>query len=326
MDKRARQRGRHRNPRRSTPAGGHRPVLLHEVLTTLQPGGGQFVVDCTLGFAGHAGELLKRVGPAGLLWGFDLDATHLPQAELLLAAIGHPFRVFHGNFAGVSAMVAERASHNVDILLADLGMSSMQVDDSARGFSYVREGPLDMRMDPSRGQTAADLIANITEAELAKTLTEIGDEPAAPAIARAIIHERQRRPIETTAELNEIVFRAVGAPSSRSARWSPWRGKAQWEIHPAARTFQTLRILVNRELANLQSLLRTLPTILKAGGRAAIISFHSGEDRLVKTAFKAGLAAGAYAAIADEPIRAGFQEKQLNPRSRSAKLRWAVRA
>lgn len=316
-----------RRPRRSTPPGGHLPVLLNEVLDVLKPQPGEAAVDCTLGAAGHARALLERLGPAGLLLGFDLDPANVAQAEARLSETGFPHRAFHGNFAGVAAKVAEAGRDGVDLLLADLGMSSMQVDDPARGFSYVREGPLDMRMDPTRGPTAAALLQSLSEADLAQALAELGDEPAAVAIAQAVVRARGAgRRLATTCDLSALISEAVGAPTSREQRWRPKKGKSQWETHPAARTFQALRILVNRELANLQHLLRTLPTLLRPGGRAAIISFHSGEDRLVKAAFKEGLARGLYSAASPEPLRASFAEKQANPRARSAKLRWAVRA
>jgi 16S rRNA (cytosine1402-N4)-methyltransferase len=203
-------------------------------------------------------------------------------------------------------------------VLADLGMSSMQVDDPGRGFSYVRDGPLDMRMDRSRGRTAAQVLNTIAEAELARALRELGDEPEAELIAAAIV---RARPLERTTDLVRVITEATRAGSWRL---HPTPGK--WNLHPAARTFQALRILVNRELANLDQLLRVLPHVLRPGGVAAIISFHSGEDRLVKAAFKDGLRAGMYEAASDEPLRPGPGERYDNPRARSAKLRWARRS
>lgn len=315
-------RGR-RPPRRSTPEGGHVPVLLDEVLKVLAPQPGEIAVDATLGMAGHASALLQRVGPSGLLLGFDLDAENLRRAQEQLAAIGHPFKLFHNNFAAVANVIAQENLPGVDLLIADLGMSSMQVDDAERGFSYVREGPLDMRMDRSRGQTAAELLASISQKDLTQALRELGDEPAAEHIARALVQARQTTPFLRTTDISRVLSEALQVPTSRDQGWRLHPGKTTWKTHPAARTFQVLRILVNRELANLQHLLRVLPSSLKPGGRAAIISFHSGEDRLVKAAFKAGLEAGHYAEIATDPLRAREAEKLQNPRSRSAKLRWA---
>jgi 16S rRNA (cytosine1402-N4)-methyltransferase len=199
-------------------------------------------------------------------------------------------------------------------------MSSMQVDDAQRGFSYVRDGPLDMRMDRSHGRTASQILTAISQEDLAQALRELGDEPHADAIAAAIVQGRRERSLARTADLARLIQETVG---SGPWRLHPTRGK--WNLHPAARTFQTLRLLVNRELPNLTNLLRVLPNCLKKGGRAAIISFHSGEDRLVKNAFRDGLRAGSYHAGCSDPIRASFAERQANPRSRSAKLRWIQR-
>jgi 16S rRNA (cytosine1402-N4)-methyltransferase len=302
--------------RRSTPAGEHRAVLLDAVLAVLDPQPGEVVVDCTIGWAGHAAELLRRVGPAGRLIGIDLDADNLPRARERLEAVGFPFALHHGNFAGLPVILAAQGLPTADILVADLGMSSMQVDDPGRGFSYIRDGPLDMRMDRTRGQTAAELLASIAEANLAKALRELGDEPEAERVAATLVAARRERPLERTGDVARVLLQA-----SKGWRLHPTPGK--WNLHPAARTFQALRILVNRELANLAHLLRVLPNCLRPGGRAAIISFHSGEDRLVKAAFRDGERVGVYAAVAPEPVRAFFAERTDNPRARSAKLRWA---
>lgn len=314
-----------RQPARSTPEGRHLPVLLSEVLSALRPQLGERVVDCTVGLAGHAKALAAAVGRDGELMGFDLDADNLCRARLELEPLGTPFHLHHGNFAAVAVKLAEHGWQGTDILLADLGMSSMQVDDAERGFSYVRAGPLDMRMDRTRGATAADLLATLPMEELQAAFEEFGDEPAARAIAAAIVRQRALEPIQSTVQLASLIGEAVGQPTQASQGRRLRTGKNQWQTHPAARVFQALRILVNREMANLEHLLRTLPALLRPGGRAAILSFHSGEDRRVKQAFKDGFARGVYQAISTEPIRASFQEKQGNPRSRSAKLRWAVR-
>lgn len=303
--------------KRSTAHGEHRPVMLSEVLVVLDPKPGQVVVDCTLGFAGHAADLLRRVGPEGKLIALDLDADNLARAEPKLAEVGFPFELHHANFAGLPGVLAGR---QVDALIADLGMSSMQVDDRERGFSFMRDGPLDMRMDRTRGRTAAELLNSLSEAELTAAFRDLGDEPEAAKIAAAIVARRETKPLERTVELRELiettapvtVLRGPGRPPARKQR-----------MLPTTRVFQALRILVNRELANLTQLLRVLPHMLKPGGTAAFISFHSGEDRLIKAAFRDGLRAGIYAAASDDPLRPSEAEKLDNPRARSAKLRWA---
>ena len=316
---------RRRQPRgeRTTPPGEHLPVLLAEVLTTLNPQPGHIVVDCTLGFAGHSAALLTRVGPHGRLIATDLDPSNLPRAEPRLAETGNPFTLHHGNFAGLPAIFATEGIAGVDALLADLGMSSMQLDDRERGFSFLRDGPLDMRMDPTRGRTAAELLNTLPAEQLATAFRELGDEPAADTIAAAIVKHREQQPFARTRELLDLietaapvtVFRGPGMSAARKQR-----------LLPATRVFQSLRILVNRELANLEHLLRVLPTLLNPGGVAAIISFHSGEDRLIKAAFREGVRTGVYSAASDDPIRPSDEERTANPRSRSAKLRWAKRA
>ncbi len=308
---------------RSTAPGQHIAVLPTEVLDVLNPRPGQVFVDGTLGYAGHAAAILERVGPTGKLVAFDLDAGNLPGARERLTAVGNPFTLHHGNFAGVAAALAAEGVTAVDGFLADLGMSSMQLDDRERGFSLLRDGPLDMRMDTSRGKTAAQWLAEISPDDLAAALRDIGDEPQAERIAAAIVAAREEAPLERTGQLRDLIESAAPVEVLRGAGLAPARKQ---RLLPATRVFQTLRILVNRELASLQGLLRALPYVLNPGGTAAIVSFHSGEDRLVKAAFKDGLHAGLYAAISDDPVRPGDAEKLANPRSRSAKLRWARRA
>jgi 16S rRNA (cytosine1402-N4)-methyltransferase len=295
----------------------HVPVMMDAVLEVLRPKPGDVVVDCTVGLGGHAAELLRRVSPGGRLVGFDFDAANLALARAKLEPLGGRFELHHTNFAAIGRVLAGSGTGGVDAILADAGVASPQIDDPIRGFSYKKPGPLDMRMDPMRGQPASDLIARLGERELAEALQTLGDEEDAQAIARLIVQERAREPITTTQRLAEIVCRARNFTLERAAGA---------KLHPAARTFQALRMLVNRELPNLSNLLRVLPDLLKPGGRAAIITFHSGEDRLVKQAFREGTRLGAYAAIADEPVTASEAEIAANPRSRSAKLRWAERA
>lgn len=310
--------------RRSTPPGQHRAVMLADVLRVLDVQPGAVVVDATVGWAGHSVELLRRAGPQGRLLGFDLDADNLPQARQRLSETNLPFQLYHSNFAALSAILATEGIASVQAVLADLGMSSMQVDNAERGFSYVREGPLDMRMDRSRGRTAAQLLATLSEQELARALRELGDEPEAERIAAAIVTARQQAPLERTSDVKRVIQEAT-QPRGVNERWRLHPSPGRWNLHPAARTFQVLRILVNRELANLEQLLRVLPTVLAPGGVTAIISFHSGEDRLVKAAFRDGLRAGVYRAVSEDALRASPEERLNNPRSRSAKLRWAIR-
>src|SRR4051812_16877919 len=307
-----------RRGRRSTPPGGHLPVLLDAVLAALAPAEGMVAVDATVGGAGHARELLRRVGPTGRLIGCDLDPDNLPGARTRLAEIGGNFCLHHANFAGLPHVLAAEGVTAADAVLADLGMSSMQVDDRGRGFSFMRDGPLDMRMDPTRGRTAAELLNTLPAEELAACFRDLGDEPQADAIAAAIVERRAAKPVERTKELRELVEAAApvridrtpGAPTERKQK-----------LAPVTRVFQSLRILVNRELANLQQLLRVLPTILKPGGTAAVISFHSGEDRLVKAAFRDGLRAGVYDAVSEDPVRPTFEERRADPRARAGQQR-----
>lgn len=295
----------------------HIPVLLEQVLEALDPRPGQAVVDCTLGLGGHSAAVLERIKPAGRLLAIDLDPANLAIARPKLEAVGGRFDLFNNNFAAMPTVLAEAGVERADAVLADLGVVSPQIDDPDRGFSYRRPGPLDMRMDPTRGQPASTLINRMGERELAQALLELGDEDDAPRIARLIVQRREQHPITTTQELVEIVCEARDFTLKRAAGA---------KLHPAARTFQALRILVNREMPNLERLLTVLPDCLAPGGVAAIISFHSGEDRRVKTAFRDGLRAGVYSAASPDPIIATPAQQQANPRSRSAKLRWARRA
>ena len=295
----------------------HVPVLLPQVLQALDPKPGEIFVDCTTGLGGHSAEILRRIGPQGRLICIDFDPANLERARAVLEPIGAPFTLVHHNFAALPSILADAGIARVDGLLADLGVASPQIDDPARGFSYRQPGPLDMRMDPTRGQPASSLVNRLSERELSNLLLELGDETDAPQIAKLIVDRRMTQPIQTTQELMAIVCEARDFTIERA-------GGAK--LHPAARTFQALRILVNRELANLERLLTVVPDHLAPGGRAAIISFHSGEDRRVKEAFKQGSRSGVYAQVSREPLAANEEEIRRNGRSRSAKLRWAVKA
>ncbi|MEO6435862.1 MAG: 16S rRNA (cytosine(1402)-N(4))-methyltransferase RsmH [Tepidisphaeraceae bacterium] len=298
----------------------HIPVLLDQVLAALRPRAGMTVVDCTLGLGGHASELLRRIQPGGRLIGMDFDAGNIDRARGKLAEVdpaGASFTLHHSNFAGIDNVLAAEGIERVDAILADLGVASPQIDDPARGFSYRKPGPLDMRMDQSRGQPASVLIARMSEKEIAAALLELGDETDAAKIARLIIERRSEAPILTTQDLTAIVCAARDFTPQRAAGA---------KLHPAARTFQALRMLVNREIGNLERLLAVAPNVLRPGGRIAIISFHSGEDRRVKQSFRDGLRGGIYSEVAHDPATATTDEQAGNPRSRSAKLRWAVRS
>ncbi len=278
----------------------HIPVLLDKVVAALRPRPGKVIVDCTVGLGGHAVELLRRVGKKGRVIGLDLDPANVEAVRALIP------EVRHANFAALQTVLGELGIERVDGLLADLGVASPHIDEPSRGFSYRRLGPLDMRMDPTRGEPASKLLDRMSEEAIATALLELGDEEEAPEIARLIV---ERRPVRTTQELASIVCEARDFTLSRAAGA---------KLHPAARTFQALRILVNRELANLDRLLAILPDVLAPGGVAAIITFHSGEDRRVKQAFRND----AYVKTGG-PITASEEEIAANARSKSAKLRWA---
>ncbi|WP_243304788.1 16S rRNA (cytosine(1402)-N(4))-methyltransferase RsmH [Geothrix oryzisoli] len=294
-----------------TPAGTHRSIMVDEILEVLAPRPGEAALDATLGYGGHARELLTRLRPGGRLVGLDVDPLELPRTEARLRALGFDetaLIVRRTNFAGLAKVAAELGPF--DLVLADLGVSSMQIDNPARGFTWKAEGPLDLRLNPQKGRSAADLLTALDAPALAELLAENADEPQADAIARAVAGQALR----TTRQLAECVRAAL--PDLEED-----------ELKKALqRTFQALRIAVNDEFGVLDRFLAQLPGALKPGGRVAILTFHSGEDRRVKKAFQQGLRDGTYTAIAPEPRRASSEERRANPRSTSAKLRWAVRA
>jgi 16S rRNA (cytosine1402-N4)-methyltransferase len=297
-----------------TPAGTHRPIMVAEILEVLHPQPGEIAVDCTLGYGGHARELLAKLQPGGRLIGLDVDPIELPKAEARLRAHGlgpEIFVVHRSNFAGLPKVLAIEQVPGVDIILADLGVSSMQLDDPRRGFSVKFEGPLDMRMNPQRGQPVAALLQKIDADKLGALLQENADEPHAQLLAGALAG----RAFATTTALAEAIRRALPRSILDEERDNSVR-----------RVFQALRIAVNEEFSALDSFLRNLPACLNPGGRVAVLTFHSGEDRRVKKAFEAGLRDGIYADIAREVIRPTPLERHDNPRSASAKLRWARKA
>ncbi len=283
----------------------HVPVMPAEVLEALAPAPGQVIVDATTGAGGHARLLAERVVPGGRLIALDQDPAMLDLARPRLAEL--PATFVRSSFGRLRRVLDELGLERVDAVLADLGVCSDQLDDTGRGLAFSKGGPLDMRMDPDSGETAADLIRRLPERELADLIYEYGEERHSRRVARRIVEERQRVPIETTEQLAELVRRCVP------------RGKG---IDPATRTFQALRIAVNDELGELERLLAVLPRCVRPGGRAAIISFHSLEDRRVKHAFRER---SLWEALTKKPVQASDDEVRDNPRARSAKLRAARR-
>jgi 16S rRNA (cytosine1402-N4)-methyltransferase len=295
-----------------TPAGTHRPIMVAEILELLAPKPGEVAVDCTLGYGGHAQDILPRLAPGGKLLGLDTDPIELPKTEARLRALGFApdlFTAHRSNFAGLPQVLAANEIAGADLILADLGLSSMQIDDPARGFSVKFDGPLDMRMNPQRGQPASAFLAKISLAALATLLVEYADEPHAATLAPALAGKT----FATTKSLANAI-RAV----------LPRLNKESCDLS-IRRVFQALRIAVNDEFSALDTFLRNLPACLNPGGRVAILTFHSGEDRRVKKSFESGLRDGIFSDIAREVLRPSPAERDSNPRSTPAKLRWARR-
>ena len=299
-----------------TPAGTHRPIMVDELLRVLAPRPGDVAVDCTLGFGGHARALIERVQPGGRVIGLDVDPIELPRTEARLRDAGFGPEVFQTcrtNFAGLTQVLVGAGVAGADVVCADLGVSSMQLDNPERGFTYKDAAPLDMRMNPSRGEPASALLARLSATALAELLEENADEPHAAAIARRVAGQG----LTTTRALADEVRQAVV-----EARPAGWEAAADLSVR---RVFQAIRIAVNGELSSLDALLRSLPGDLVPGGRVAILTFHSGEDRRVKKAFQAGQREGVYASVSGDVVRASAEEVRANPRAASAKLRWAIR-
>jgi len=290
---------------------GHVSVLLSAVVELLAPAGRRLLVDCTIGLGGHAEALLDAAGTDARLIGIDLDEGNLARAKINLERFGERVRLFQANFADVAEVLDEAGQGPADLLLADLGVSSTQLDDPGRGLSFQADGPLDMRMNAGGGQTAADLVNRLPEAELADMIFAYGEERFSRRVARAIVAARRDKRIERTVELARIVTGAIPGAGA-----SVRRG-----IHPATRTFQALRIAVNDELGSLDRLLANLPDVLAPRARAGIISFHSLEDRRVKQSFANLAATGRARALTKKPECATVAEVAVNPRSRSAKFR-----
>lgn len=289
----------------------HQPVLLRESLELLALGPASVVVDATLGRGGHARAILEHLGPQGILIGLDRDpqAIEFCSAALTSNAAGARVVILHGTFRDLPAFLAREGIAHVDALLADLGLSSPQIDDPARGFSFRTDGPLDMRADPTRGETAKDLVHRLEDGALADVLYQLGEERQSRRIARSIHAAAAAGRLETTADLREAVHRAVGR-------------RPRGGIDPATRTFQALRIAVNDELGELDALLASAPAFLALGGRAVLLSYHSLEDRRVKHTFRDD---PRWQPLTKKPIVAAPEECARNPRARSAKLRAARR-
>jgi 16S rRNA (cytosine1402-N4)-methyltransferase len=306
---------------------GHVPVLLKEAIAFLAVRRGGTYIDATVGLGGHSLEIARRLGAPGHLIGLDKDPAALEKAREKLAVSRRPLAVskgqeppaadwpeitlLHRSFADLANGEQLPAGSGVDGILADLGVSSLQLNDPARGFSFQAEGPLDMRMNPQAELTAEQVVNHLDERELADVIYEFGEERRSRRIARAIVRSR---PISTTAQLAAVIS-AAARPMNRAER----------RIHPATRTFQALRIFVNRELDDLRVLLQAAPQLLKPGGRLVTISFHSLEDRIVKDAMREGAKQGQYRVLTKKPVMAGGEEIDRNPRARSAKLRAAER-
>jgi 16S rRNA (cytosine1402-N4)-methyltransferase len=301
--------------RGQTPAGMHRPICVNEILSILDPKPGETGLDVTLGFGGHSREILPRLLPGGRLFAVDVDALELPRTTARLRKLGfaEDVLVIHKmNFAGIAKLLPE-AGGGFDCILADLGVSSMQLDNPERGFSYKNDGPLDLRLNPLRGTPASALLQSLSVQELAELLTDNADEPYAELIAQEI--KKVTSPISSTRQLSDVV-RAVlkTLPENKTHAKS------------LQRTFMALRIAVNDEFGVLDRFLEVLPWCLKPGARLAILAFHSGEDKRVQASLQKYSDAGIYSRIAPSPLRPTSEEQRSNPRSSCAKLRWAIRS
>ena len=289
----------------------HLPVLPAEVLEALAPAPGQTIVDATVGAGGHALLLADRIGREGRLIGLDRDPSMLERARQRLVAAPCTVTLVHASFERLREVLGEQQVAAADGVLADLGISSDQLDAAERGFSFQQSGPLDMRMDPDEGEPVANLLRRLGERELADLIFRYGEERFSRRIARRIVEMRRQTPLTTTEQLAELVRRCVPRPKGR-----------RHTIDPATRVFQALRIAVNDEMGTLERFLAALPRCLRPGGRAAVISFHSLEDRQVKQAFRMR---ELWEVLTRKPVQAGAEEVRDNPRSRSAKLRAARR-
>ncbi len=304
----------------STPSGMHLPICVDEILGFFDVQPGQQGIDATLGYGGHAREILKALDGKGHLYALDIDPIESEKTKERLRAQGYReeiLTVLHQNFAALDQVIEKYGP--MDFILADLGVSSMQIDDPSRGFSYKADGPLDLRMNPEEGETAAQRMVDMSKQEFESMLRGNADEPYASKIADSVYaYLRKGGEIATTTELRERIQDALS--------FLPEKEQKEAVKKSCQRTFQALRMDVNDEEESLYAFLTKLPEALKPGGKAAILSFHSGEDRLVKKAFKEGVKTGAYSEISKDVIRPTPEECRRNPRAASAKLRWAVKA
>lgn len=302
-----------------TPAGMHIPILVDEILEFLQIRPGQIGYDATLGYGGHTRRMLEQLQGQGHLYATDVDSVESEKTRSRLAALGYGPEILtirYMNFADVDQVAP---GVPFDFVLADLGVSSMQIDNPERGFTFKYDGPLDLRLDPASGVTAAQRLRELDEEELEALLVENADEPYADRIARAVMQVYRRGgSVETTRQLASLIEGALS--------FLPAGERKEAVKKSCQRTFQALRIDVNSEFEVLYAFLEKLPGVLKPGGRAAILTFHSGEDRLVKKAFRQYQREGLYQEVSEDVIRPSAQECHRNPRARSTKLRWAIRA
>ncbi len=304
-----------------TPAGMHRSICINEILELLQIKPGQIGLDATLGYGGHSLEMLKCLMPNGKLYAIDVDAIEMPKTRQRLLDLGYGPEVLDIrklNFSSADLIAFEAGL--LDFVLADLGVSSMQIDNPERGFSFKVDGPLDLRLNATSGKSAAALLKKITELELQEILTTNADEPHAGAIAKAIIaHQKNVAPIETTTQLQNIIKAVIESLPINTDEPDKVKKTCQ-------RCFQALRIEVNEEFKVLDKFLEKLPKILKPGGKVVILSFHSGEDRRVKKSFQTLERQGVYSVVAPDCVRPTVEECATNPRAKSTKLRWAIKA
>ena len=304
----------------STPVGMHIPIMVNEILDFLQIQPGQTGLDATLGYGGHTGRMLERLESKGHIYALDVDSIEMEKTRKRLENKGYGpviLTIRKLNFANIDQIVRE--SGPLDFVLADLGVSSMQIDNPSRGFSFKKEGPLDLRLDPLKGEPASERLKGLTQEELTGMLMENSDEPYAEEIARTVMGEIKRgREVATTTRLYEMVDRALA--------FIPEEERKEAVKKSCQRTFQALRIDVNSEFEVLYEFLDKLPGVLKPGGRAAILTFHSGEDRIVKKSFKEMYRAGLYSQIAGDVIRPSAEECRMNSRAHSTKMRWAIKA
>jgi len=304
----------------NTPAGSHRSICVKEIIEFLQVTPGQTGLDATLGFGGHTLELLKCLNSRGHMYATDVDSIELPRTRQRLERLGYGPEILtikQMNFSDIDQITLE--SGPLNFVLADLGVSSMQIDNPERGFSFKSEGPLDLRLNPAKGESAAARLKTISQDELQGMLLENADEPYATEISRAITSAiRKGKDISTTTQLQQII--------SETLHFLPEKTRNDEIKKSCQRCFQALRIDVNNEFEVLNEFLEKLPAALAEGGRVAILSFHSGEDRLVKKSFKRFLRDGIYKEVAPEAIRPSSEERHTNGRARSAKLRWAIKA